>query len=261
MIATNFCITQLNCYQILFNYSLAAISTLYFVEHNKHNYYTGSSHLFPHANDNFKTGFGQGVYDMTNGRNGNQNGRFHNRKPEISSDNNRVISIPDSHQNRTNNRSLPQKKLMEDINEPNDSADIYESFPSAPGDPNYVDKEHKYQQQTLELSNGRHSKVQRTPMMGKQIVGDLLSISSKDQQHNSKSIDSKNPIASDQNDRKHEITDTSYLLTDVDTNLIDIGQTGIRDDSKCFVVVVVPLHWILIKLCNKLFQFVDVNWF
>lgn len=224
-----------------FVFSLAAISTLYFVEHNKQHYYTPPTDLlqFSVGGQNLnRGGYGQNVYNSYNGRGIDPNIRVHHRKLAVPpyADNNRVISLSDDvlpPRNSTYHRLVAShQKDLDDTPEEH----IRESLPSASTKPAiYAEDEPKNHAQIL--GNNRRSKDQRQSLVPKTINvirGGNSVTSAKEVQQDSVNSDANSPYTSEHNELNHNINNGGYLLTDVDTNLIDVGQTGIRDDSKFY---------------------------
>lgn len=180
---------------------------------------------------NVNRGYGQNIYSGSSGRGGIDPNRVHRRKGDFS---NRLISIVDNPilLNDTSNMAFRKKDDDATLNEyeQHDSADIYESLPS-PSDPVYSEKEHKNHQHDSQTANAGRSKGHRPQLAAKTAATGADGSASKDP-HDSNNVEANGPIIPEHNDLHHVITDNSYLLPDVDTNLIDVGQTGTRNDSK-----------------------------
>lgn len=175
---------------------------------------------------NFNRGYGQNIYNSYNGRDIDSNIRLHQRKPSVSHSD-RVIPLHDSaiiQYNSSNVHVTPIKKNADD------SIASVINVPVAPADP--ITSENEQKPQILQATNIRRAKGQRQQLMTKAITTNYDQASEEKESHDSNTVDSNGPTISEHSELKHVITDNSYLLTDVDTNLIDVGQTSIRNDSK-----------------------------
>lgn len=208
-------------------FSLAAISTLYFLEHNKQHYYSSPADLLQFSSaQNVNRGYGQNIYNSYTGRDISTNIRLHQRKPSISYSD-RVIPLSDDAIIQYNSSNIHITPIKEGTG---DAIATVINVPSALADPITSENEHTHQ--FSEAANVRRAKGQRHQLITKAIITNFDSASETKESHDSNNVDPNGPIITEHNDLNHVITDNSYLLTDVDTNLIDVGQTGIRDDSK-----------------------------